>query len=99
MASIEWTADLIAERAAEYMRVRIVLRDARYAYRQACARFKDRRSGDFVDVADPAFRRATRKTYAAYQHARAEERNAGRRLETAVRGSQVFHEMCNDRRR
>jgi hypothetical protein len=59
-------------------------RHAHAEYGTACERFKERRGIDRLDIADPKFRRATRKAYEAYVSARAVERNAMRRLETAV---------------
>lgn len=89
--SIRWTAEAVARRAAELLRVQGALRDAKYAYQCACQRYKERIGGD-IDVSSPAFRRATRKSYGAYQQACASTYNARRRFETAVRGSRAFME-------
>ncbi|MGN7980228.1 hypothetical protein [Burkholderia sp. 22313] len=90
-ASIRWTAEVVAQRAAELLRAQGALRDAKYAYQYACQRYKERIGRD-LDVSSPTFRRATRKSYGAYQQARIDGYNARRRFETAVRGSRAFME-------
>ncbi|MFM0158028.1 hypothetical protein [Paraburkholderia sediminicola] len=80
-----WTVELAAQRAAEFFRLKSASRFAHCEYKDSCERFKTRRGIDYLDVDDPKFRRATCKTYDALQKARVAERNALRRLETAVR--------------
>jgi hypothetical protein len=92
-ARYRWTDADVARRAAEHLAAQYARRSARHDYEEACIRFKDRRGIEHVDVADAAFRRSTKKTYLAYQRARQLERNAARRLETAIRGSQAFAEV------
>ncbi|RKR44568.1 hypothetical protein [Paraburkholderia sp. BL17N1] len=92
-ARYRWTSEDVARRAAEHYLAQCARRDARYNYECACIRFKERRGIEHVDVADASFRRSTRKAYVAYQHARRLEYNAARRLETAIRGSEVFREV------
>lgn len=79
-----WTDELAAQRAAEFLRLKSASRFAHSEYKNSCKRFKTRRGIDYLDVNDPKFRRATRKAYDALQKARVAERNALRRLETAV---------------
>ncbi|WP_433703754.1 hypothetical protein [Paraburkholderia sacchari] len=99
MAHFRWTSEDVARRAAEHYAAQCARRDASYNYECACVRFKERRGIEHVDVADAAFRRSTKKTYLAYQRARQLERNAARRLETAIRGSQAFAEVLRARAR
>ncbi|MGF6870613.1 hypothetical protein [Paraburkholderia sp. MM5477-R1] len=80
-----WTDELVAQRAKEFVRLKSARRFAQGEYKYSCERFKTRRGIDYLDVNDPKFRRATRKAYEAFQEARAAERNALRRLETATR--------------
>ena len=94
-----WTSDDVARRAAEHLMTRTLRCTARHEYAEACERFKARHGLERVNTAAPAFRRATKKAYTAYQRARQLEHNAARRLKTAVLGSHVFREVCNDRRR
>jgi thymidylate kinase len=85
-----WTASTIALRAEDFIRLQAVRRAARAEYEQACERFKKRRGIDRIDINDHAFHRATRKSYATFQAARIAERNAVRRLETAVRNCRTL---------
>jgi hypothetical protein len=98
-ARYRWTSEDVARRAAEHYLAQCARRDARYNYECACIRFKERRGIEHVDVADARFRRSTKKTYLAYQRARQLERNAARRLETAILGSRLFVEVFHVRAR
>ncbi|MFM0300397.1 hypothetical protein PQQ99_09785 [Paraburkholderia sediminicola] len=80
-----WGNDRTAQNAAEFFHLKSAKRFAHSEYKDSCERFKTRRGIDYLDVNDPKFRRATCKAYTALQKARADERNALRRLETAVR--------------
>ncbi|QQC63796.1 hypothetical protein [Paraburkholderia ginsengisoli] len=80
-----WTAELVAQRAADLIHKKNARRRARDEYGISCERFKTRRGIDYLETSDPNFRRSTRKAYDALQVARNAERNAMRRLETAVR--------------
>ena len=85
-----WTNELVAQRAAEFLRLKSGSRFAHSEYKDSCEHFKTRRGIDYLDVNDPKFRLATRKAYEALQKARVAERNALRRLETAVRNCPAF---------
>ncbi|WP_213764037.1 hypothetical protein [Caballeronia sp. dw_19] len=80
-----WTVELVAQRAKEFFRLKADRLAVGEKYKASCSRFRMRHFLDRIDIDDPAFHRATRKAYAALQKARAAERNALRRLETAVR--------------
>lgn len=88
-----WTSADVARRAAEHLLAQCERRYAHGLYTEAIVRFKQRRGVARIDPADPAFRRATNKSYAAYQRARAAEYNAARRLATAIRGAEIFLEV------
>lgn len=79
------TDEVVARRAVDMVNSKAARRRAHAEYKDACERFKARCGIDYLDVNDPKFRRGTKKAYEAFQEARAGERNAMRRLETAVR--------------
>lgn len=97
--AFRWTPEDVARRAAERLVARSARERAHWLYSEACQRYKDRRNLERVDVTDPTFRRATKMAYDVYQRARQAEYNAGRRLATAIRGSEVFLEVCHARAR
>jgi hypothetical protein len=80
-----WTEEMVAQRAKEFFRLKADRLAVGEKYKASCSHFQMRHFLDRIDIDDPAFHRATRKAYAALQKARADERNALRRLETAVR--------------
>lgn len=81
-----WTKDLVARRAAEYLRFEQAMREARLDYRGSCARFIRRNRIEIrLDTSDEEFRRATRKQFLALHAAKRSLYNAKRRLQTAVR--------------
>jgi 4'-phosphopantetheinyl transferase EntD len=80
-----WNDALVAQRTREWFHSTWATRSARFDYAQACKRFKARRGIEWADTKDPKFRRSTRKAYEAFLAARVAQRNALRRLETAVR--------------
>jgi hypothetical protein len=88
-----WTKDVVAQRAAEYVQLALAVRRARSEYRGSCALFRERNCrGNYAAKGDPKFRRSTRKTYLALQDALGAQRNAQRRLETAVRNCACLSE-------
>ncbi|WP_438396434.1 hypothetical protein [Caballeronia sp. DA-9] len=81
-----WTKDLVARRAAEFLRFEQAMREAQLDYRGACARFiRKNRIEVRLDTSDEKFRRATRKQFLAFHAAKRSFYNAKRRLQTAVR--------------
>jgi hypothetical protein len=89
-----WTTDLVARRAFEFAQFRHAVRAARGEYHAVCAKYRSHAlGGAYIDREDPKFRRATRKTYLALQDLLRAERNALRRLETAVRNCADLSEV------
>jgi len=81
-----WTKDLVARRAAEFIRFRHAVRMARWEYHEACDNFRSRaKVSGHIDKEDPKFHRATRKQYLALHEAKRALYNAQRRLDSAVR--------------
>lgn len=81
-----WTIDVVANRATDLVRLSDASRAARSKYRDECAKFRARHGvTEILEREDPLFQKATRKPYRTLQSAISAERNAFRRLETAVR--------------
>jgi hypothetical protein len=75
----------VEQGACDYIRAKNDTRLRKREYRQKCGSYKESHGGTHVSTDDPKFRRATKKAYVAHQEACIAERNALRRLETAVR--------------